>query len=230
MELKFLGKGSAFNPAMKNTSAYFMYERSFFLIDCGESVFEQIYRSEELRGSDNIYVLITHLHADHVGSLGSLISYCRYVLGKYIHVIHPSGTIAGLLTLLGIDGGNYRYHREFPEDLAAVKVTAVPVDHVPDMDCYGYLISAAGETVYYSGDASGIPRHILSGFLSGQINRCYQDTCCQRSNHPTHCYIGDLEQAIPPEKRAAVSCMHLDGECRELLRAKGFDVVEVEGC
>lgn len=228
MELRFLGIGSAFNPAMKNTSAYFTHNRNFFLIDCGESVFEQIYRLEELRASEGIYVLITHLHTDHVGSLGSLISYCHYVLGKDIHIIHPSGTIVQLLDLLGIDSRYYRYHQEFPDVLADVKITVVPVEHVKDMRCYGYLISAAGETIYYSGDASGIPEHILVGFLAGRISRCYQDTSSQRSDHPTHCYIGDLEQMIPPAKRAAVCCMHLDCEIGAMLRAKGFDVAEVK--
>lgn len=229
MELKFLGTGSAFNPAMKNTSAYFTYNKNFFLIDCGESVFEQIYWFEELRASEGIYVLITHLHTDHVGSLGSLISYCHYVLEKDIHIIHPSGAIVQLLALLGIESGYYRYHQEFPAVLADIQITAVPVEHVKDMRCYGYLIAAAGETIYYSGDASGIPEHILADFLAGRISRCYQDTASRRSAHSTHCYVGDLEQLIPPAKRAAVCCMHLDGKNEAMLRAKGFDVAEVKG-
>ena len=38
MELKFLGRGSAFNVKEGNTSAFFYSNGELFLIDCGESV------------------------------------------------------------------------------------------------------------------------------------------------------------------------------------------------
>lgn len=227
MELKFLGIGSAFNPALKNTSAYFIHNQNFFLIDCGESVFEQIYWRDELRDCKAIYVLTTHLHADHVGSLGSLISYCNYVLKKEIHVIYPIETIVELLALLGIDNEKYQYHRKLPADLEGIEVAMIPVEHVKDMSCFGCLISTAGETSYYSGDASDIPQHILTDFLADRISRLYQDTSSHQTNHPTHCYIGRLEQLIPPAKRGMVYCMHLDCEMEATLRAKGFNVAEV---
>jgi len=228
MELNFLGKGSAYNPVMKNTSAYFIYDNNFFLLDCGESVFEQIHDFIELRDCEQIYVLITHLHADHIGSLGSMISYCRYVLDRRIHIIHPDTSVIELLTLLGINKENYIYQSELPADLKDIKVKAIAVDHVPDMSCFGFLITVGIETIYYSGDASGIPGMILTHFLSGEINRLYQDTSTSRSDHPTHCYIGDLERVIPPAKRSLVYCMHLDGDVTGLLLSKGFRIANVK--
>lgn len=228
MELTFLGKGSAFNPIMKNTSAYFIYDNNFFLLDCGESVFEQIYNLKELRDCEHIYVLITHLHADHIGSLGSLISYCRYVLARHIYIIHPVPSVIDLLTLLGIDKENYIYQSDLSEDLQDIRVEAISVAHVQDMSCFGYLITAGFETIYYSGDASSIPGTILTRFLAGEINRLYQDTSTSGSDHPTHCYIGDLENMIPSDRRSFVYCMHLDGDVAELLQAKGFRIPNVK--
>ena len=43
MELKFLGRGAAFNPKENNNSAYFIEKNNLFLIDCGESVFKKVY-------------------------------------------------------------------------------------------------------------------------------------------------------------------------------------------
>jgi len=228
MELIFLGKGSAYYPVMKNTSAYFIYDNNFFLIDCGESVFEQVYNLKELHDCDQIYVLITHLHADHIGSLGSLISYCRYVLGRRIYIIHPVTSVIELLTLLGIHKENYIYQSELPAHLKDIEVTAISVAHVPNMSCFGYLITVGFETIYYSGDASGIPDMILTRFLSGEIDRLYQDTATGRSDHPTHCYIEDLEHMIPPAKRSLVYCMHLDGDVTGLLLSKGFRIANVK--
>ena len=73
MELKFLGKGAAFYPVLGNTSAYFIYDKNLFLIDCGESVFKKVYEKDLFSEIDNLYVFITHTHSDHIGSLSSLI-------------------------------------------------------------------------------------------------------------------------------------------------------------
>ncbi|HBE86714.1 MAG TPA: hypothetical protein DDW53_17100, partial [Lachnoclostridium sp.] len=75
MELHFLGSGSAFYPLYKNTIAYFELNNDLYLIACGETVFETLLSLVDLEQYREIYVVITHLHADHVGSLASLISY-----------------------------------------------------------------------------------------------------------------------------------------------------------
>ena len=70
--IRFLGCGSAFNPLMGNTSAYFKKGDNLFLIDAGETVFSELFKRKLLAESENIYVLITHTHGDHVGSLPSI--------------------------------------------------------------------------------------------------------------------------------------------------------------
>ena len=39
--------------------------------------------------------------------------------------------------------------------------------------------------------------------------------------------MGVLEETVPEELRHKVYCMHLDGECRDMLESKGFRVAEV---
>lgn len=227
MELKFIGKGSAFNPDMKNTSAFFMVDDNLFLIDCGESVFGSIWNMSELRNCKDIFVFITHLHADHVGSLGSLISYVYYMLNKKLHVIHPNTTIVDYLTMIGIDKVNYIYEKNLPENIENVTIKAIEVEHVPKMRCFGYLIKTSSLSFFYSGDSKEIPGSILRDFMNGDIDEIYQDTAMDEKENPTHCYIGNLEKAIPYEKRNRVYCMHLDGEWGDFIQSKGFRIVEV---
>ena len=40
--LKFLGNGSAFNYDLDNTSAYFKYDNTFYIFDCGEKIASKI--------------------------------------------------------------------------------------------------------------------------------------------------------------------------------------------
>jgi len=228
MKFNFLGRGAAFYPAYDNTCAYFRSGSELYLLDCGETAFSQLYRKGKIDGITEVYVILTHLHADHVGSLGSLISYCYYICGVRIYVIHPEETVVELLTLEGIDRKNYHYRKEIPKNGAGLGVEFVPVKHAPDMKCYGLLLSDQTETVYYSGDAAEVPERIRDAYLSGSVSRIYQDTSTHDAEKPSHCFYGKLEKCFPPEKRANIFCMHLDSPCEELLEKKGFSVVKDE--
>ena len=50
--LKFLGRGSAFNVNEKTTSAYFIIEKTLYLIDCGYDTFKSIMKHNILDGID----------------------------------------------------------------------------------------------------------------------------------------------------------------------------------
>lgn len=233
MELNFLGMGSAFNPDMHNSNAYFCTGRRFCLLDCGESTFGKIWNLPSMSTCDEVVVLITHLHADHVGSLGSLISYTHYVARKPITVMHPLDTVVRLLDLLGINRDCYHFIKlpeaeEYSLD-GTISLKAIQVDHVPDMTCFGYLMKDAVESVYFSGDAKTIPAEILKGLEDGSISRLYQDTSIRESDHATHASLASLEGLLPRHLRGKVYCMHLDYDYRELLHSKGFGTVTLEG-
>lgn len=229
MDVTFLGTGSAFNPVMDNSNAYFLSSGTLFLVDCGETTFGRIWRSPAYTGCSEVAVLVTHLHADHVGSLGSLLSYSHYVAGKKVRVYHPLESVVRLLALLGIGSSCYEYRRldtgrEW--DLGCgVKAEPVEVEHVPDMTCFGYIVSDGTERIYFSGDARTVPDRILRGLRDGSIDRIYQDTGARESDHPTHASIAYLEKVIPADLRSRVFCIHLDYDYRSLLEAKGFGTV-----
>lgn len=88
--LKFLGRGSAFNREEGNTSAYIKNKDNFFLIDCGELVYDEIEKRNLINEKiKNVSILITHLHGDHVGSLSSFIFWCYYKFNIIPLVIYP---------------------------------------------------------------------------------------------------------------------------------------------
>ncbi len=120
MELNFTGKGSAFYPPFKNTGAYMLSGKALYLIDCGETMFDVLYHKLDLASIEDVYVILTHMHADHVGSLGTLISYFYCLFNKAIHVVYPQETIKQLLTLEGITPLGYHYHETLPENPAGL--------------------------------------------------------------------------------------------------------------
>lgn len=223
--LRFLGYGAAFHPVFGNTSAYFVKNRDLYLIDCGETVFHKLYERDMLTEYENIYVIITHRHADHVGSLGSLISYIYFVLGKKVTVIHPDTELQDFLDLTGIDRAAYTMNICMKTVIGGVMIEAIPVKHAEDMNCYGYLISDSGRTIYYSGDSYEIPKRILDTFLDGKIAELFQDTASKVSAHRSHLPLPELAGLIPPELRKQVFCMHFNCDFSDEIDEMGFNNV-----
>lgn len=228
MRLNFYGNGSAFNPGNGNSGACFTCGDTLYLIDCGSLVFQYLASHVGLERWRQVYVLITHLHADHVGSLATLISYCKHKQGLLVTVIHPEETIVELLRLQGIERDEYTYERELQENPAGLTAMPIPVRHVDNMKCYGLLLSDIGGQQYYSGDSVEIPAEILAAFLNGEIERIYQDTSIHQAAVPSHCYYKILEQQIPETKRRQVYCMHLEADSEPTLRAAGFSIAGSE--
>lgn len=228
MELNFIGTGSAFNPQLGNTSAYFRIDHELYLIDCGESVFGKIWHLPELTRCHDIYIVLTHLHSDHVGSLGSLISYCHFALSKSVTVVFPDSKILLFLDLCGISRAFYRYVPVMPE--ANARFEAVPVEHVEDMRCFGYLISTKSWKIYYSGDARTIPPSVVKMLLDGQLDRIYQDTSLSDSSHGNnaHCSLSHLETIVPPKFRSTICCMHLEENSAGPILSKGFSIAKCQ--
>lgn len=224
-DLHFLGCGSAFNPAYGNTAAYFCVGDALILIDCGEQVFQKIHEKHLIDGCERIYVFITHLHADHVGSLGSLISYAYFVQGKKPVVVHPEEGLIELLDISGIDRAAYIWERQHAENICGIQLIEVSVKHADDMKCYGFLIDEPLCRSYYSGDSYEIDEEILDKFLAGEIDFIYQDTCEFESQHKSHFPLTLLAQQIPEQERRRVRCMHFSNDFFEKLHKLGFDDV-----
>lgn len=226
MKLNFLGKGAAFYPQYGNTCAYFIKGTSLYLLDCGETVYETLFRKGILENAGQVYVILTHLHADHVGSLGSLISYFYCLKKQRIHVIHPLDTIVQLLRLEGIGDDFYQYHKTLPDTGDGLSASPVEVPHADNMTCFGYVLKDEETSLYYSGDSSDLPEKIRQAFLRREIQNIYHDTSSHDSPHPSHCYYGKLADAIPRELRSHVHCMHLDSNIDDQLYELGFSVVK----
>lgn len=106
--MKFFGCGAGFNPRQGNTSAFLEFGDILVVLDCGETTYEKLYKNFELRGK-TVYVVLTHLHSDHVGSLGSLVSYLYCVLGQRPYIVYPSEDICRYLSLVGVEADFYHY-------------------------------------------------------------------------------------------------------------------------
>lgn len=231
--LKFLGIGSAFNVDLGNNSAYILENGELTLIDCGSNVFDKIIKKQLLKGVTTINVVITHLHPDHVGSLGDLLYYCKYIINNPCTVYVPARMgLENLLDLMGVYSVNYNIqHLNEQEENQIGALTFVPVEvkHYPNMVCFGYEISDGKNRLYYSGDTYEFPEELVDKLSEGYFDRIYQDVSTINFEGNPHLYFGDLKTIVPKNLRDKIFCMHLDNKFdRYSALHAGFKVVAIE--
>lgn len=254
LELKFLGRGSAFNVKEGNTSAYIKEDGELLLIDCGSNIFEKIISKNLLKGVSRVYVAITHRHPDHIGSLGDLIFFCYYVLNIKVSIFETEEKrkIIKYLRMNGIGDELYNFFNipifNRTVDLNAVQTSHCHmqkedgmhmngVDHIEKdrfvefddyskFKCYGYKIFRGVIGYYYSGDCNQIDFHTLNYF-----DKYYVDTSIYNEFGSAHYNIEELKNDCKKYNidKNKIYCMHINHD-DVITRAKeiGFNVVEVE--
>lgn len=216
MFLKFIGSGSALNTSLGNNSAFIKEGKSLLLIDCGSTTFSRMQDLSLLDDINNIYVLITHRHPDHISSLGDLIFYAHYTLKTSITILTPEeNNVTKLLKYMGVERDLYniiqlskRY--QLKDEDFEIGISFVPVSHVEYLECYGYILDYNNTRIYYSGDANDIPEAVLREFSEKKIDYIYHDVCSYEYTDNLHMYIEKLCTFFSKEDRNRVFCMHYD--------------------
>lgn len=223
--LIFLGNGSAFNYRAYNTAAYLQKNGDLLIFDCGESICNRLIERGVLNEANNIYVFITHLHSDHIGSLEALIYYNEKFLHKRFCIFYPrTKNLHRLLQLTGVDFDFTVY--PVPQRIADFNVETVPQKHIPGSYGYFFYAQNSEDSFYFSGDTCRINSRAIKELKSGKIGRVYHEATC--SSSPIHTHISLLEKAFPAKIRGKVCLMHFDSpQFAEECRQKGFDTAEV---
>lgn len=232
--INFIGMGSAFNTELGNTSAFVKKENSLLLIDAGGTVFHRLQELNMFDGVENLYIVITHTHPDHVGSLGEIIFYSYYILKRIPTLFFLNKVlIKAFLTSIGVSPEMYKIKDNekievTDEYLGKFYINFLLVNHVDTIPAYGFIMKLNEEKFYYSGDANNISSDILNRIIKGEIDEVYQDTCGLDYEGNNHLSLIKLCSIVKSEFRNKFYCMHLDKHItKEEIKAQGFNVVDL---
>ena len=154
MDIHFVGTGGAFDYQYGNSSALVDCNSERYLIDCGHDVYSRLREKDAIDPID--FILITHFHADHVGSLSTFILHHHFfVKGKQLKILYPEKHFKDTLY-------NYlSFSLQKPEKY----IVFIPMDnrpeldfvntfgkHVPGMQTYSYIFRENNQMIFYSGD------------------------------------------------------------------------------
>lgn len=217
--LNFISTGSAFNVELGNNSAYLKTGNTLILFDCGSSIFSSLVKKGLLGNVQNMFIVVTHTHPDHIGSLGDLILYNHHFIFAAIEIIYKDAEIVErILTAMGVNRDYYKFQSPAGSQFSInnndfhLDFTIYDVQHSPRVFSYGYTVKnmQGSDSFYYSGDTSGIPGAVMQAFREGRIDLIYQDVSSFDAEGNPHLSFGQLVQLIPVDLRSRVYCMHLD--------------------
>jgi glyoxylase-like metal-dependent hydrolase (beta-lactamase superfamily II) len=151
MHIKFLGTGGAFEPHKGTSAAIVTHNGKNILIDCGYTTFQTLKEKNLASGID--YILITHLHADHVGSLPTYLAFVEIKCEKQVPILYPSESFRkDLLTLFSLSGEVHRAHFVKIEEIEGIGYIDTKNQHKVGMQSYAYYFTNTESLLYYSGD------------------------------------------------------------------------------
>jgi ribonuclease BN (tRNA processing enzyme) len=229
LKLQMLGTGSAFAKAFYNNNALLHTGSRTVMVDCGITAPRALH--ELGRSFDDIdAVLITHIHADHVGGLEEFAFQMKFVFRRkpilYIAetLIHPlwEHTLkGGLQQEDGQTLDDYFDVRPLVEGqptglLPGLKVELLRTRHIPNKTSYSLLLN---DTFFYSADMV-FDEELLSRLVSERgVSLIFHD--CQL--HPPGVVHADLTSllTLPEHIQQMIRLMHYDDNQPEFVGRTG---------
>ena len=193
LSIKFIGTGGVFDYELGNSSAIVELRGERILVDCGYTVFPQLVKKNLIDHID--YLLLTHLHGDHAGSLHAAILHWTNVRKRNIKLIYPSekykAELISYLKIFLVDVGRYIDFVSI-DDVCGVGAIDTLGSHVEGIQSFAYYFELDGQLIYYSGDLGDI--NVTLDFLKSaehkEITVFHEVAFIQRKEHV---YYKELE-------------------------------------
>ncbi|MFC6997473.1 MBL fold metallo-hydrolase [Rufibacter roseus] len=195
MKITFLGTGGAFDIDYGNSAAMVQFKGNTILLDCGFTVYPTL-RHHNLTQSIK-YILLTHLHNDHTGSLANTLLHCYFYNNNCRPVIlYPDDDFREeVYEFLRLQLQKPDKYVDFVPLSELPGITAVDTygQHAENMQTYAYIFEENGQRIAYSGDL-GQPEAFFA-YLRGMPPKhtiVFHDLSFQESN-TAHTYYKKLE-------------------------------------
>lgn len=228
MLLTFLGNGSGFSES--HTGAGFEINKNgYCFIDC--SMFNINKMVDIAKQYERIFLLITHMHSDHVSGLPIFAQKMFYVYNKKIEIIAPDILIKDIDTFLSISGVNRNivdiYNTYFAQMHYGWFLSRIRTKHAPELPnkCFGYKLFIDNKYVIYSGDTCCFDD--FANYIK-YCNELYLDVSA--SYGKVHLLLDDIfDELLKLSSQMDIYLMHIDDidYVRNKIRGTNIKIVEI---
>ncbi|MEJ2112016.1 MAG: MBL fold metallo-hydrolase [Acidobacteriota bacterium] len=202
IKVVFLGTGDAYSAEGRHQTAILIrHPEVSFLLDCGATTLASLNR-QGLSFDPLDFILISHLHGDHIGGLPFLLLHFCY--------IEPRSRTLEIMGPQGLDARTYDLFRAMYPDAASqplpfdlsftplevkrrhriggLDIEPFPVPHLENPPSFGYSLKLDGRKIVYSGD-SGWTEELTSHAEDADLFICecsfFESEAPQHLNYPT---------------------------------------------
>lgn len=217
LELQMIGTGSAFAKSYFNNNALLQDEDFTLLIDCGVTAPLALHRLG--KSFDDVdAVLITHIHADHVGGLEELAFKMKFTYKRKIKLFIAE-SLTQVLWEHSLKGGLYQkgeiasledlfevcpLQPNQPYDLSEhIRIELIPTDHIPGKNSYSLYVN---DEIFYSSDMVFNPG-LLQYLVEQRGCRMIFHDCQLEGRGEVHTTLGEL-LSLPEQIRRITYLMH----------------------
>ena len=221
--INFLGLESGFGNY--HTNAFFKTPNSLVFIDLSGTNIKKANKLLSENLDKDIYVLITHMHADHISGIPIFTQTAFYVYEKTIKYLVPSNLEEDFKTHFKITGINDNIYEFYKLDIAVGNVfedfNLIPIKtyHCDELvgKCFGYLINANNKSILYTGDTACISD--FKDYFS-KIDELYID--CSVNYGKVHVKLSEILEYLGDNSIFDVYLMHLDDieKASEIIKEK----------
>lgn len=235
MDIRMLGCGSAFAKEFYNNNAIVYAGGRKLLVDCGTTAHIAL-RKLGLSLAEIDGVLITHIHADHVGGLEELAFQLKFLFKRRIP-LYIADTLAGILWEHSLRGGleqeglmtlsDYFDVRPMAEGspyevLPGLRAELLRTSHIPGKLSYSVLF---GHTFFYSSDMLFMPELLETLVRERGVETIFHD-CQLEPPGVVHACLDQL-LTLPDELQRIIRLMHYgDAQPQYIGRTGGMRFVE----
>lgn len=220
--LKFLGNGSGFT--FGHTNAFFETENKIVLIDISMVNLEKFLSIKPYL--KDTYVVITHMHPDHVSGLAMLIQWYYYKFNKKLTVLCKCNELLldlnDFLRLQGISSDIYNIKNNISSLDCILDV--INTEHAPELkNCYSYIFNVNGRKILYTGDTN-----TLRPYKDKEYDEIYIDVSVTYGG--VHLKFDDVKtELIAMSEKAEVYIMHVDdmAAMKKLIIGTNIKIAEV---
>jgi ribonuclease BN (tRNA processing enzyme) len=162
MKIFFLGTNGWFDTYTGNTTSVLIEMRNAYVIlDAGGGIYRAC---DIIKENKPVYLLLSHLHMDHISGLQIL---PLFKLASAVKIIIPDGMKKELENIMRVPFMPAPKHLKTKTEIIEFskikklpfKIKTLPLEHI--VPTVGYRIEAEGKTVAYASD-SGVCENILS--------------------------------------------------------------------
>lgn len=188
MQIKFLGTGGAFDYEYGNSAAWIEMHGVNILLDCGYAIYPKLRDTGLIDQID--YILITHCHDDHIGSLSSVLLHQLFFndTPRTVKVLVPNesfGVHLDRYLRFAIPRVEKYVHFAPLSEVKGIKAIDTFGLHVRGMPSFAYLFEDEQDIILYSGDLgeAGIVFQHARPYLSDKRSmRIFHDVTFEASD------------------------------------------------